>query len=138
MQLDTALHLIDRALRLAAGEDVRAAVAVVDAGGHLVAFKKADGTQLGSIELAILKARTAALFLRPTARMEQALRDGNAMLATLPNMLPAGGGIPIERDGRIIGALGLSGGQGDTDARLAERTATETATPADTPPDHTP
>ncbi|RUT27080.1 hypothetical protein C0V97_02355 [Asaia sp. W19] len=120
MRLDAALPYIDRALELARARNVRVAVAVVDAAGHLVAFKKDDGTQLGSIELALMKARTSALFLRPTEDMEKALHEGKSMIATLPNMLPAGGGIPITRDGAVIGALGLSGGEGETDARLAE------------------
>ncbi|GBQ84926.1 GlcG/HbpS family heme-binding protein [Asaia krungthepensis] len=120
MKLDFALPYIDRALALARARGVRVAVAVVDAGGHLVAFKKDDGTQLGSIELAMMKARSSALYLRPTEDMERALHAGKAMIATLPNMLPAGGGVPIVKDGSVIGALGLSGGEGETDARLAE------------------
>lgn len=120
MQLTMALTYIDKALHLARERGVRVAVAVVDSGGHLVAFKKDDGTQLGSIELALLKARTSALFLRPTEAMETALHAGKTMIATLPNMLPAGGGMPIVMNGTVIGALGLSGGEGETDARLAE------------------
>lgn len=88
--------------------------------GHLVAFKKDDGTQIGSIELAIMKARTAVLFLRPTEDMENALHAGKTMIASLPNVLPAGGGVPIIVNGIAIGAIGLSGGEGETDARLAE------------------
>ncbi|WP_122049251.1 heme-binding protein [Asaia bogorensis] len=122
MQLATALDYIDRALQIARERGVRVAVAVVDAGGHLVAFKKDDGTQLGSIELALSKARTSALFLRPTEDMEKALHAGKTMIAALPNVLPAGGGAPIMVNGAVIGALGLSGGEGETDARLAEAT----------------
>lgn len=120
MQLAVALDYIDHALMLAQQRGEKVAVAVVDAGGHLVAFKKDDGTQLGSIDLAILKARTAVLFQRPTEDMENALHAGKTMIASLPNVLPAGGGVPIIVNGMAIGAIGLSGGEGETDARLAE------------------
>lgn len=124
MQLASALNYIDRALTLAKARGVSVAVAIVDAGGHLVAFKKEDGTQLGSIELAMMKARTAVLFLRPTEDMENALHAGKTMIASLPNVLPAGGGVPIIIDGIAIGAIGLSGGEGETDARLAQDAVT--------------
>lgn len=120
MQLATALDYIDRALTFARARDARVAVAIVDAGGHLVAFKKDDGTQLGSIELALLKARTAMFYLRPTEAFEKALHDGKTMISSLPNVVPAGGGAPIVANGTVIGAIGLSGGEGETDARLAE------------------
>jgi len=120
MHLSTALSYIDTALALARKRNVRVAVAVVDHAGHLVAFKKDDGTQLGSIELALMKARSSALFVRPTEDLETALHAGKAMIATLPNVLPAGGGVPIFMNGTMIGALGLSGGEGETDVRLAE------------------
>lgn len=124
MDLSTSLRFVEQAEREASKVNVHVAVAVVDAGGNLVAFQRMDGTQLGSIELALRKAKTALYFVRPTVDLERALNGGNHMIATLPNALPAGGGYPIQIGGRIIGALGLSGGEGDTDARLAEAAVT--------------
>ncbi|MFT9096263.1 MAG: heme-binding protein [Gluconobacter cerinus] len=95
MNLETSNTLIDQAKKLAVASHARVAIAIVDAGGNLVSFQKMDGTQLGSIELAIRKAKTALSFARPTADMEHALNSGNYMISTLPNALPAGGGYPI-------------------------------------------
>ncbi|QDH17975.1 heme-binding protein [Swingsia samuiensis] len=120
MNLKNALVLIDQAKKEAVAAHANIAVAIVDAGGNLVAFQRMDGTQLGSTELAIRKAKTALFFARPTVKMEHALNKGNYMIATLPNALPAGGGYPITVNGKMIGALGLSGGEGETDANLAQ------------------
>lgn len=120
LDLDTSLQFIDAARALAASKGAHVAIAVVDQGGRLVAFEKMDGTQLGSVELAMKKAESAVNFARPTADMEHALNKGNFMIATLPNALPAGGGYPIMIDHRLVGALGLSGGEGETDAHLAQ------------------
>ncbi|WP_241009528.1 GlcG/HbpS family heme-binding protein [Gluconobacter kondonii] len=120
VNLETSNILIDQAKKLATASHNRVAIAVVDAGGNLVAFQKMDGTQLGSIELAIRKAKTSLSFARPTVEMEHALNSGNYMISTLPNALPAGGGYPIMVDNELVGALGLSGGEGETDARLAQ------------------
>ncbi|MEN3167614.1 heme-binding protein [Gluconobacter sp. OJB] len=120
VNLETSNILIEQAKKLATASHNRVAIAIVDAGGNLVAFQKMDGTQLGSIELAIRKAKTSLSFARPTVEMEHALNSGNYMISTLPNALPAGGGYPIMVNNELVGALGLSGGEGDTDARLAQ------------------
>lgn len=125
VNLRIALQFIDQARTAATNDHARVAIAIVDEGGNLVAFQRMDGTQLGSTELAIRKAKTALSFSRPTVDMEHALNKGNFMIATLPNALPAGGGYPITVNGRIIGALGLSGGEGETDARLAQAAVQE-------------
>ncbi|WP_249110430.1 GlcG/HbpS family heme-binding protein [Neokomagataea anthophila] len=125
VNLQNALHFINQAHTEATNDHARVAIAVVDEGGNLVAFQRMDGTQLGSTELAIRKAKTALSFSRPTVDMEHALNKGNFMIATLPNALPAGGGYPITVNGHIIGALGLSGGEGETDARLAQAAVQE-------------
>ncbi|MDG6095580.1 heme-binding protein [Acetobacter sp. AN02] len=124
VNLTTSNILIEQAKKLAAASHNCVAIAIVDAGGNLVSFQKMDGTQLGSIELAIRKAKTALSFARPTADMEHALNSGNYMISTLPNALPAGGGYPIMVNNELVGALGLSGGEGDTDAHLAQSTVT--------------
>ncbi|MFW7269283.1 GlcG/HbpS family heme-binding protein [Gluconacetobacter sp. Hr-1-5] len=124
LDLATSLAFIDQAKRAADADHAHIAIAIVDAGGNLISFQKMDGTQLGSVELAIRKAKTSVSFARPSADMERALNSGNYMIATLPNALPAGGGYPIVINNELVGALGLSGGEGETDARLAQSAVT--------------
>ena len=90
------------------------AVAVVDPAGNLVYFEKMDATQHASIEIAIQKARAAATFKRPTKVFSDGIAN-NPGLATLPGVVASEGGVPIVIDGRIVGALGCSGGTGQQD-----------------------
>lgn len=104
------------------------AVAVVDTGGYLVYFERMQDTQLGSVEIAIEKAKAAALFRRPTKSFQDTLAgggDGLRMLG-LTGAIPVAGGIPIIVDGKLIGAIGASGGNSDQDNRTAQAGATET------------
>lgn len=98
------------------------AISIVDPAGFLVAFSRLDNTQYGSIEISLEKARTAALFRRPTKAMEDALAAGGAGLRVLkiPGALPLEGGIPIIRDGKIVGAIGVSGVKSEEDAQIAQ------------------
>jgi glc operon protein GlcG len=103
------------------------AVAVVDTGGFLVYFERMPDTQLGSVELAIEKARTAALFRRPTKTFQDALATGgeNLRLLRLTGSIPVEGGVPIIVEGKVIGAVGVSGGSSsDQDSRTAQAGAT--------------
>jgi uncharacterized protein GlcG (DUF336 family) len=97
------------------------AIAVVDGGGHLVAFQRLDNTQYGSINVALEKAKTSALFRRPTKAMEDALAQGGAGLRVLalPGATPVEGGVPIVIDGKLVGAVGVSGVQSTQDAQVA-------------------
>lgn len=95
------------------------AIAVVDDGGHLYAFARLDETQLGSIEVAIGKARSAVLFKRETRLWEEALRGGRLSPLAFPDLLPAEGGVPIRSGGRIVGAVGVSGVKPEEDAQVA-------------------
>jgi glc operon protein GlcG len=97
------------------------AIAVVDAGGHLVLFQRLDNTQLGSIEVSLQKAKTSALFRRPTKVFEDGLKTGgeNLRVLKLPQALPIEGGLPIIVDGKIIGAIGVSGVKATEDAQVA-------------------
>ena len=98
------------------------AVAVVDTGGHLVYFEKMDGTQTGSVAVATGKARSAALFMRPTKAFQDVLAgggDGLRMLG-LEGAVPVEGGVPLVIDGKIIGAIGLSGGASFQDGQCAK------------------
>ena len=90
-------------------------VAVVDSGGNLVTFSRMDGAQLASIRISEHKARAAAKFRRPTRLFEDALQRGGAYIATLDDVVASRGGIPLIEDGKLIGAIGCSGGTGSQD-----------------------
>ena len=93
------------------------AIAVVTNGGHLVHFSRMDQTQIGSIQVAIQKAKAAAMFRRPTKAFQDALSatPPNLALLTLEGVVASEGGIPLMRDGKIIGAIGCSGATGAQD-----------------------
>jgi glc operon protein GlcG len=98
------------------------AIAVVDAAGDLVFFQKMDGTQPGSVNVAIDKARSAALFKRPTKAFQDTLAaggDGLRVLA-LHGALPVEGGTPLLVNGQIVGAIGVSGGTAQQDGQCAQ------------------
>ena len=98
------------------------AIAVVDSAGQLVLFQRQDGTQIGSIDIAVGKAKTANDFRRPTKALENAVAGGGAGLRLLSvrNMSPLEGGVPILADGKVIGAVGVSGVASGQDAQVAQ------------------
>ena len=119
---DTAKKLAAAAIAEARKNHWDMAVAVVDTGGYLVYFERMPDTQLGSVEIAIEKAKSAALFRRPTKTFQDALAAGGAGLRMLglTGAVPVEGGIPIIVGGKVIGALGASGGSSDQDGRTAQ------------------
>ena len=94
----------------------------MDGAGHLVAFEKMDNTQIGSIEVALEKAKCAALFRRATKEFEDGLAKGgeNLRMLKVPNAIPIEGGLPIVSDGKIIGAIGVSGVKPTEDGQVAK------------------
>jgi len=98
------------------------AAAVVDTGGHLVYFERMDGTQTGSVRAALEKAQSAAAFRRPTKVFEDAVAGGGAGLRilTLSGAVAVEGGLPIVVGGKIVGAIGLSGGSAQQDGLAAK------------------
>ncbi len=97
------------------------AVAIVDPAGELVYFEKLDGTQAASINIAVDKARSSARFKRPTKALQDVLAkggDGLRMLA-LDGAVPVEGGVPIVMDGKLVGAIGVSGGTSQQDGQVA-------------------
>lgn len=98
------------------------AVAVVDPNGALVYYEKMDNTQLGSANVAVDKARSAALFKRPTKAFQDALAGGGAGMRVLglQGAVPVEGGVPILAEGKIIGAIGVSGANSDQDGQCAQ------------------
>jgi len=98
------------------------AVAVVDTGGNLIYYEKMDNTQIGSANLAIEKARTAALFKRPTKVFQDVLAGGGdgQRILSLKGVVAIEGGIPLVMDGKIVGAIGVSGATSAQDAQCAK------------------
>jgi|KBSMisStaDraftv2_1062788.scaffolds.fasta_scaffold18675_5 uncharacterized protein GlcG (DUF336 family) len=95
-------------------------IAIVDDGGHLVYLQRIDGTQTGSIDVAIKKAQTAISFKRPTKVFEDAVAGGRQVILALPGALPIEGGVPITVGGQIIGAIGVSGVKSTEDGQIAK------------------
>lgn len=84
-------------------------IAVVDDGGNLIAVERLDGTFAAGGLISIGKARTAAIFKRPTSVFEKIIREGRTPMVALHDFTPLQGGVPIEIDGQIVGAVGVSG-----------------------------
>ncbi len=110
------------ALAEAAKNKWTVAVAIVGPGGTLVYYEKMDNTQLGSAEVAIDKARTAALFKRPTKAFQDVVAAGGdgLRILTLKGVVAVEGGIPLVMDGKIVGAIGVSGGTSVQDGQCAK------------------
>ncbi len=110
------------ALAEAAKNNWLIAVAVVDPAGNLVYYEKMDNTQLGSANVSLDKARSAALFKRPTKALQDALAAGGEgwRVLALQGAVPVEGGIPLISDGKIIGAIGVSGATSAQDAQCAK------------------
>lgn len=119
--LDTAKKAAAAAVAEARRINVSMAVAVVDTGGHLVYLEKMDGTQTASPQIAIEKARSSVLFRRPTKSFQDTLAQGGLgwRFLGLPGVVPVDGGVPLVEGGKIIGAIGLSGGSSDQDGQCA-------------------
>jgi uncharacterized protein GlcG (DUF336 family) len=97
-------------------------IAIVDPGGYLVYLEKMDQTQVGSVAIAESKARSAAIFKRPTKVFQDRLAGGGEglLVLRLKDAIPVEGGLPIVVDGKLIGALGVSGGSSAEDEVCAE------------------
>jgi len=121
ISLEAAKKALEAADAEAARNNWTVVIAVVDTGGHLVAMQRRDNTQIGSIRIAEGKARTAVEFLRPTKALEDALAGGGAGLRVLgiEGITPLEGGIPIQVDGKVVGAIGVSGVMSSQDAQVA-------------------
>lgn len=110
-----------------AGEkDFRLPAAIVDTGGWSHLQIRMDGAFPAAIDAALAKARTAALLRRPSSEFSRRVKDGMP-LAHLPHVVPLGGGVLLERDGVLFGALGVSGAREDTETELAEIIAADFA-----------
>jgi uncharacterized protein GlcG (DUF336 family) len=119
--LDNAKKAVTAAIAEARKNNWTMAVAVVDTAGDLVYFEKMDGTQSGSVRVSMEKARSAALFKRPTKAFQDNIAAGGEGLRmlVLPGAVPVEGGLPLVLDGKFVGAIGVSGGTSQQDGVAA-------------------
>jgi uncharacterized protein GlcG (DUF336 family) len=98
----------------------RVVIAVVDDGGHAILLQRLDGTQWSSIDTAVAKARAAVAWKRPTRLLEESVNNGRyAFLSISQAMALLQGGVPIEIDGQVLGAIGVSGVKAADDEAVA-------------------
>jgi glc operon protein GlcG len=96
------------------------AVSVVEPGGILAYFEKSENTQYGSVEASLEKARTSAAFRRPSKAFEDVVLGGKVNYTKLPGAVPLEGGLPLVVDGKIVGAIGISGATSAQDGICAK------------------
>jgi glc operon protein GlcG len=120
---------LEQAKKVAAGAEAEAkkngwnmVITVLDSGGHVVLLERMDGTQLGSIDAAKEKAYSAVLYRRPTKVFQDLVAQGgpSLRLLKLPGASPVEGGLPLVVDGKIVGAVGVSGAASEQDAQVAK------------------
>lgn len=119
LTLEGATTLADAAEAEARRRGWTVAIAVVNPQAGLIHFRCMDGTQPGSQQVAIEKARTAANFKRPTKALEDALTAGRTGLLSMPGIITLEGGVPVTAEGQIVGAIGISGMQSVQDGVIA-------------------
>ena len=118
---------VDQAKKIAGGalaeskrNNWRMAISIVDNHGFPVYFERMEDTQTASIQIALDKAKSAAMFRRPTKAFEDGIAKGRVALLGLTGAMPIEGGLPIMVDGRVIGGIGVSGANSDQDAAAAQ------------------
>ena len=127
-QLPTKLVLtLEAAKKIASASEVEArkrdatvVIAVVDDGGYLLVLERLDDTQVASVDVGIAKARTAAIFRRPSKVFEDQVKNGRVSARALPGAVALQGGVPIIIDGKVIGAVGVSGNSPQEDEDIAK------------------
>jgi glc operon protein GlcG len=120
LTLDDAKRIADAAEARAMEDDWTVVITIVDSGGHPILLRRIDGTQIGSVEIAIQKATTAVFYKRPTKAFQDGVAAGNTGILNLPNLLPFEGGLPIMYDGAVIGGIGVSGVTAEQDGIIAQ------------------
>jgi glc operon protein GlcG len=115
ISLDRAEAAIAAAVAEAKRHDWKMNVAVVDSGGNLVAFQRMDGAKLASVQVSQHKARSAAIYRRETKVFESGVQSGLTYQLSLDGMIASRGGVLLMEGGKLIGAIGCSGGAGSQD-----------------------
>ena len=119
LTLEVAKQLAAVAESFAAKNKFTMVITIVDDGANVIYLEKMDETQIGSVEVALEKARSAVNFKRPTKAFEDAVVGGRNAVLKLPGSMPVEGGIPLMVDGKLIGAIGVSGGTSAQDGQTA-------------------
>jgi uncharacterized protein GlcG (DUF336 family) len=117
--LEAAKKMMSAAEAEAMKNNWKMAISIVDEAGNMILFEKLDDTQPGSIAVANSKARTAANFKRPTKVLEDMVTSGRTSFLAIEGLLPLQGGVPVTAEGRVIGAVGVSGGTAAQDEQVA-------------------
>ena len=125
LSLSAAKKIAEAAEREALKRGSTVVIAVVDDGGHLLVLERLDDTQVASVDVAIGKARTAAIFRRPSKEFEDQIRNGRVAALALPGATPLQGGIPIVSGGKVVGAIGVSGNTPQEDEDIAKAGAAQ-------------
>ncbi|WP_339924858.1 heme-binding protein [uncultured Cyclobacterium sp.] len=120
LSLKDAQTIADAAEAKAKANDWTVVISIVDAGGDLVLLKRMDGTQSGSIDVALEKSETAIKFKRSTKEFEDMVAAGRLNILSLPGVLAMEGGLPIISGDQVIGAIGVSGAAPPEDGIIAE------------------
>ncbi|HEV3200216.1 MAG TPA: heme-binding protein [Bryobacteraceae bacterium] len=120
LTLEVARQIAAAAEKEASSNKLTMVIAILDDGGNLIYLERMDETQIGSIEVAQQKARSAVAFKRPTKVFEDAVAGGRTAILKLPGAIPVEGGVPLVADGKIIGAIGCSGGTSQQDGGVAK------------------
>ena len=120
LTLDGARKIAAAAAAEARKRNARVVIAVVDDGGSLILLERLDDTQVASVDVGIGKARTAAIFRRPSKVFEDQIREGRVAALALTGATPLQGGIPIVFEGKVIGAIGVSGETPALDEEIAK------------------
>jgi len=120
ISVDTARKVAANAIAEGKKNGWNVAVAIVDTAGDLVYFERIDGTQVGSVTVSQEKAKTAVRFKRPSKVFEDALVGGRQAILGLVGVLPIEGGVPLLIEGKIVGAIGVSGATSQQDGVCAQ------------------
>jgi glc operon protein GlcG len=120
LTLEAAKAIAAAAEKEAASNKLTMVIVILDDGGNLIYLERMDETQIGSIEVAQQKARSAVAFKRPTKVFEDAVAGGRTAILKLAGAIPVEGGLPLIVDGKIVGAIGCSGGTSQQDGVVAK------------------
>ena len=120
LTLRAAKSIADAAEAEAQRRGATVVIVVVDDAGHLLVLHRLDDTQVASVEVGIAKARTAAIFRRPSKVFEDQVKNGRISALALPGAAALQGGVPIVHRGRVIGAIGVSGNTPQEDEDIAK------------------
>ncbi|UXN04561.1 GlcG/HbpS family heme-binding protein [Bartonella sp. HY406] len=123
LDINDAKNMINTGASAAAEAKANICIAVVDTSGMLIAFQRMDKAPLSCIDAAIAKAKSAALYRIKTSVNMDRVNSAEPAIATLPNLVPVGGGVPVLNNDIVVGAVGVSGAIRNVEIQIAEKIA---------------